>query len=68
VSLLHYESSVGIGIPAELEQCIGLGSVPARASAIPTGRPRTRGPTGQIVVALEQKLIAHPDESDLANG
>ncbi len=35
---------------------------------IPTGRPRTRAHTGQIVAALERKLTAYPGESDLANG
>lgn len=35
---------------------------------IPGGRPRTRAHTGQLVAALEQKLIAYPGESDLANG
>jgi predicted nuclease of predicted toxin-antitoxin system len=34
---------------------------------IPTGRPRTRAHTGQIVAALERKLLAYPGESDLAN-
>lgn len=34
---------------------------------IPGGRPRTRGDTGRIVAALEQKLTAHPEENDLAN-
>jgi Domain of unknown function (DUF5615) len=35
---------------------------------IPGGRPRTRAHTGQIVAALEKKLIAYPGESDLTNG
>ncbi|HEV3319580.1 MAG TPA: DUF5615 family PIN-like protein [Solirubrobacteraceae bacterium] len=35
---------------------------------IPGGRPRTRGDTGRIVAALEQKLAAYPRENDLANG
>jgi uncharacterized protein DUF5615 len=35
---------------------------------IPGGRPRTRGDTGRIVSALEQKLAARPGESDLADG
>ena len=35
---------------------------------IPGGRPRTRGNTGKIVAALEQKLTAYPGENDLANG
>jgi hypothetical protein len=35
---------------------------------IPGGRPRTRADTGKIVAALEQKLMAHPGEDDLANG
>lgn len=34
---------------------------------IPGGRPRTRANTGQFVTALEQKLIAYPGESELAN-
>jgi hypothetical protein len=34
---------------------------------IPGGRPRTRGNTGEIVAALEQKLVIHPG-NDLANG
>ena len=34
---------------------------------IPGGRPRTRANTGQIVAALEQKLIDYPGESELVN-
>ncbi len=34
---------------------------------IPAGRPRTRAHTGQIVAALECKLLYYPGESDLAN-
>lgn len=35
---------------------------------IPGGRPGTRGDTGKIVAALEQKLTTHPGENDLADG
>jgi hypothetical protein len=35
---------------------------------IPGGRPCTRGNTGKIVTALEQKLTTHPGEDDLADG
>lgn len=35
---------------------------------IPGGRPRTRAHTGQLVAALEQKLVAYPGDDDLANG
>jgi hypothetical protein len=35
---------------------------------IPGGRPRTRAHTGQIVAALEQKLIDRPAEDALAGG
>jgi hypothetical protein len=35
---------------------------------IPGGRPRTRGDTGRIVAALEQKLATHPGENGLADG
>jgi hypothetical protein len=34
---------------------------------IPGGRPRTRANTGQLVAALERKLIDHPGEDELAN-
>lgn len=35
---------------------------------MPISYRRTRSDTGRIVAALEQKLAAHPGESDIANG
>jgi hypothetical protein len=35
---------------------------------MPGSYRRTRADTGRIVAALEQKLAAHPGESDLVNG
>jgi hypothetical protein len=35
---------------------------------IPGGYPRTRGDTGRIITALEEKLATRPGDDDLANG
>ncbi|MHB8692008.1 MAG: DUF5615 family PIN-like protein [Solirubrobacteraceae bacterium] len=54
--------------PLHAELVAAAGEGHAGMLFVPAGVPRTKAATGQIVAALEAKLVEYPGDDDLANG